>query len=258
MYRKLTIVFIFAALLAAAMAAQVSAQSHLPGVKEGDYFTYSIVSYYQTSNSSFPVPASLAQVNATDYYKVMVSQVQDYNVTRTNILHFNNGTQDQNTLTVQDTDTGVSYYMSGFEGIFDANLNAGDLLRPGASDGVRINSTVTLNYPSGSRESNVLTLIGDVVDTADPTNNTIGTGNYTYVIDRATGVLVQRIIYSEFSDHNGSEVWTLKDTNRWTVTAPPFEFPWLIVAVAAVVVVAVVVAVVVVFKLKNSHRRKTH
>jgi hypothetical protein len=257
MYRKLTIVLVLAGLLAAATAAQVSAQSNLPGVEADDYFTYSVVSYYETSNSSFPVPASLLQVNATDYYKVMVSQVQGYNVTRTNILHFNNETQDQNTLTVQDTNTGTNYYMSGFEGIYNANLNAGDFLRPGAGDGVRINKTITIDYPSGAREANVLTITQEVVDTSDPTNNTKGTGNYTYVIDRATGVLIQRIFYSEFADHNGSEVWTLKETNRWTLTAPPFEFPWLIVAVVATVVVAVVVVAVVVFKRKG-RRRKTH
>jgi hypothetical protein len=259
MNRKLTIALILAGVLIGAMAAQVSAQSHLPGVQPNDYFTYSVRSYYQTSNPNFPVPASLVQTNNTDYYNVTVTQVQVFNVTRTNQWHFNNGTQEQDSLTVQDTDTGINYYMYAFEGIYDSNLNAGDLLRPGSNDTARINQTITTNYPSGPRESNVITIILQVYDTSDPTNSTIGTGNYTYVIDRETGVLVQRIIYSEFSDHSGSEVWALKETNRWTVTAKPSEFPWTIVIAAVVIAAIVIVAVVVVvFRGKYKRRRKVH
>ena len=60
------------------------AQAWSPGVKPGDYFTYSVSTYWNSSNSSRTVPVYLLENNNTKWYNVSVSRVSGNNVTATN------------------------------------------------------------------------------------------------------------------------------------------------------------------------------
>jgi len=263
MNSKLAIAVSLLAILLLSFAGSAFGETKGIGVQEGDYYIYHIVTHYDTANSTFPVPEAYVEFNATDNYKVMVTAVQYTNVTRTNIWHFNNGSQDQTTLVVQDIMSGTMYYpMAGFEGIYEANLTAGDLLRPSAGDNIRINQTINRDYSSGSRQTNVITITQPELDIRDNTNTTLGTGNYTYMIDRLTGVVVERIDTSTYADHSGTLTWTLVDTNRWDVSggSSSSSDPWLslpvIGGVVAVVVVVVAVAGFVVYRKRQGNRRR--
>jgi hypothetical protein len=188
------------------------------------------------------------QINGTVAYNVTVSAVIDVNVTATNTWKFSNGTE-LNSLVTLDTDSGTlffSVYDWAFLGFYNANLGVNDVLYPGGNltDPIRINQTTTREYASGKRDTNVVIISYDSSLASDPTNSTVGTTTITHYIDKATGVLVERKIFTEFPDQNGTELWKLKSTNLWAVSAAPLDPLMIVVAVVAAVVVAAVVGVV--------------
>jgi hypothetical protein len=249
MNSKSTFAFSLLILLSITMLGQAYAQTGLPGVKMGDEFTYSITTHWNTTNSSANIPYELAEYNKTKTYEIRVSAAMDTNVTATNIWTFENGTE-INSLVIIDVVSGTMYYMNGFQGFFAANLNANDLLRAQVSDGVTINKTISRNYLGGSRETNLVEATYEVIDS---TNTTTGTTTATYYIDRATGVLVERIDYTVYPDQTGSIEWKLTKTNVWDASAP---LPLPAEVLVGIVVLVILAVVVVVYVLKNRKRQR--
>ncbi len=255
MNKKLTTALTLLCLLCFGMMAQALAQTQAPGVKGGDYFVFSINSQWSSSNSSLTVPPYLLEVNTTDYYRVMISDVQSPNVTATNVWHFQNGT-DINSLAILDLNTGeLVYYIPGvpaFQGFSYANISVNEPLYPLIEGSPTMNQTITRDYGSGQRETNVITLTYNVTDI---TNSTLGTETASLYFDKLTGVLVERSVYTEFPDQNGSEIWTLTETNLWTVPIAQVELPLPLPVIIAIVAV-IVVAIVAVLFLKNRKKSK--
>jgi hypothetical protein len=89
--------------------------------------------------------------------------------------------------------------------------------------------------------------------------NVTGTETQTLYIDKATGVLVERRVFSEFPDlgQTGTELWTLQSTNLWAVSAAaPLELPLPLPIIVAIVAVVIVVVVAAVYFRGKRHRRK--
>ena len=256
MNKKLTTALTLLCLLCFGMMAQTSAQTQAPGVKEGDYFVFSITSQWSSSNSSITVPTYLLDINKTDYYKVMVSSVQSPNVTATNMWHFKNGT-DINSLAILDLNSGeLVYYIPGlpaFQGFSYANISVNEPLLPSVQDSPTMNQTIKRAYGSGQRDTNVITLSYDVTDSS---NSTIGVETTSLYFDKATGVLVERNVYTEFADQNGSAIWILTETNLWTVPVAKIELP-LPIIVAIVAAIIVVIVAVVYFKTRKNRKKKS-
>ncbi len=262
MNKKLCISILLLSLLCLGIVGQALAQTRLPGVHYGDNFVYSLVSNWSSSNSSLTVPSELVDFNSTLSFNVTVTAVQGVNVTAMTVQRFGNNSTDDNRLITMNVDSGSNYFMNGFAGFFDANLGAGDLLRPSGNDtnpvtgvtseSVRINQTIPRTYASGTRDTNVVTVSYPVIDAS---NTTLGTQTITYYIDKAVGVLVERKDYTEFPDQNGTELWTLKSTNVWTVSPPPLELPLPILI--AVVAVVVVIVVAVVYRGRKGRRKRS-
>ena len=208
MKRKLTVTLTILCLLCFGIIGQVIAQTHLPGVTFGDNFVYSITSSWNSSNASAIVPLFLVEINSTVAYNVTVTYVIDVNVTAMNTWRFLNGT-DLNSLVTLDTNSGQVYeYIPGlpaFQGFYDANLGVNEFLRPSGNNTVPvwINQTITRDYASGKRDTNVVTLS---YQSTDVTNSSIGTTTATFYIDKATGVLVERRDFTEFPDQSGAEL----------------------------------------------------
>jgi hypothetical protein len=257
MNMKLTVAIPLLILLCFGIAAQTFAQTRAPGVKAGDYLTFSITTRWNSSNSSLTVPDPLVGINNTDYFKVSVSDVTAFNVTATNIWRFKNGTE-LPSLVILDTDTGSMYYMNGYQGFFDANLGAGDLLHPSGSDLITINQTISREYAGAKRDINVVTLSAPIVNNA--TNVTLGREEVNFYIDKATGVLVELFDTTEYFDptETGSTIWLLTETNLWTVSAPQLELPLpLPIIVAIVAVIIVVIVAVLYFKTRKKRKKKS-
>lgn len=234
-------------LLCLGLVGQTIAQNRVPGVKGGDYFTYTLASYWSSDDPNATVPTTLLDINNTLWYKFAVSGVSGPNVTATDIWHFVNGTE-QNFLVSQNVDTGDSYYMNAFQTVVGANLGVGDLLHPLGGDLITINQTITRSYASGARDTNLVIL--------SFSNSTIGTENVTYSFDKATGMMVELQDNSEYISprENSSVTWTLKETNLWTVSGFSSSLPLPILVAVIVIVIVVIVALLLV--LRNRGRRK--
>ena len=171
MNKKLTIALPLLAFLVFGLVGQTLAQTRLPGVHQEDYFIYDITSHWSSSNASLSVPPYLLGINDTRWYNVTVSGVQGINVTARTAQHFANGTDDNRLITL-DVDSGSIYFMYGFQGFFDANLTVGELLRPSGNSTVTINQTISRDYVSGKRDTNVVAISYPITDS---TNSSIGT-----------------------------------------------------------------------------------
>lgn len=252
MNRKVAITLSLIIILSFSVAGQVLALTSSPGVKSGDYFTYSINSYWNTTNSSRTVPEYLLENNNTKWFNVSVSWVSGANVTATNLWEFNNGTTG-NSLVQMEVDNATLYFyipdLPAFLGFFNANQSVNDLLLPLSNNDMRINSTINREYTSGNRETNVVSIS---IDVTDYYNSSYGTQTITYYIDKATGVMVEKIDYTEFPDQNGSIVWKLIDTNAWGFSVKPWS---MFDIIGIVIIIAVVVAVIVYFILKRRNRK---
>ncbi len=246
------------ALLCFGAISQCLGQTRGPGVLPGDAFSYDIKGYWSSTNSSFTPPAYLLELNKTAYFNVTVSSVQGMNVTARNDWRFLNGTE-LNSLTTIDVDTGeLLFYIPerpAFQGFYDANLSANDRWRPSnENDTVTINQTIPIEYANEKRDTNIVT-ITDILVT-NYSNSTNGTESLTYKFDKATGVLVEKNIYTQFPEENGTEQWHLTKTSVWTVSSTPFPVP-LPVLVAIVIVIVVAVAVVGYMRLNRGRKKKT-
>ncbi len=254
MNRKLTPAIITLTLVCVGLIGHVFAQTETPisGVNVGDYFTFNVTSQWSTTNASATVPPYLLEINKTAYYKVMISSVIGPNVSATNVWHFNNDTE-INSLVVMDVETREMYFMNGFQGFCKANLTAGEPLYSGITDSPTINETISRNYASGPRETNVVSFSYPV---ADFYNTTEGTETLTFYIDKITGVFVERIVHTEFPDQTGTETWKLTETNRWTVSASAETLPPSLLPIISVIVVIIVVVVAAAFLTKKRKKKK--
>ncbi len=267
MNTKVAVTLALIAVLSVAYLAPVFAQTRFPGVKPADYYNYSVVTRWTSENASETIPQGLIDLNNTAEYKVQIGGVLDIvNFTATHVWILKDGTQ-RNYLIEIDVQSGTPYYLTGAQpplaetGIA-GNLNAGDLLHPSGNDSITINKTITRDYASGSRLTNIVELNGPIQNETTDSNNqtvlqTIGYQDITYYLDRETGMIVElNSTVQSFIPINemASEVWTLTSTNRWDASpANPILVP---VIVAIVVVVVVVVAAIAIFKPFKRGRKK--
>jgi hypothetical protein len=262
MNRKIAITFSLLAILGFGLAGQTLAQtaSGKPGVMQGDYLIYSITSHWSTTNSSLTVPNELLQYNSTLRFNVDVDVIEGSIVVILNTWVFTNGT-DLTAPSYSNVDSGeLIRSLPGypaFQGIYDANLTVNNLLHPSGNDSLTISQTITRDYYSGKRDTNV-------VITSDPIkdiNNKIGTQIISNYIDKSKGVLVELNNDIKFADYNASIIWTLKDTNLWTVSAapsPPLSLPLPAIIAIVVVIVAVVAVAVFYWKRKQGRKKQRH
>ena len=264
MNKKLTITIFLLIILGFGVVGQALAQTRTPGVKVNDYLVYNITSHWNPASATEATPPALIDLNNTKNYNVTITGVSGANVTTNQLWDFVNGTE-LPYLAGWNLESAESYYMSSpFEGIVGANLGVGDLLHPSGNDSLTINQTITRNYASGARETNVIQISAPVQNsTTDEVTNqttytTIGNQDLTFYIDKATGVLVEQ--RSEISSltpvESGSTVWTLKETNLWEVSAPTAPAVSALEIIAIVVVIVVVVAAVVFVGLRRKSHRK--
>lgn len=252
MFRKLAVTVSLLIILCLSLAGQALAQSSVSGVEGGNYFTYSISTTWSATNSSATPPPYLTENNKTSWYNVSVSYTSGANVTATNTWEYVNGTTG-NTLIQMEVQNGTVYFyiegLPAFLGFYPANQSAGQPIRPLAPDGPIVNETISRDYTGGKRDTNMISFSYQVTDYY---NESIGTETMTSYVDKATGVLVEQIVHTEFPDQTGEIVWKLTGTNAWTFAAQPMS--WLDIALIIVVVVIVIVALVVFIRYRRKHR----
>lgn len=269
MKKKLFLALPLLVLICLTLVGQTLGQTRTVGVREDDKFTYTITSFWSSTNASATPPEDLVGLNGTTWYNSTVSTISTSNVTTIDDWHFNNGT-DNAVIVVQDINSGAVYVAKvGLVNIVGANLAPNDLLYPSGDDPRRINQTITVDYGSSKRDTNAVVLSYPI---QDDFGNVVGSGQEAYYFDKSTGMLIARTESSAVSGENSSIVILLIGTNRWSITKPPeiassssppsdsmqvFGVPLPIFVLAVVVVVLVVtIAYAMSVKGRRSRRRK--
>ena len=194
------------------------AQAAVPGVAEGDFFTYEVMGIVNSKSSDAEIPSEFINLNNTEWYRVTVTDVSGPEVSIETAQHFKNGTEVTG-IGMVNVETGIASPINGFWAIFASDLKENDRVHPISPDWSTVNQTITRNYGAGGiRETNALTLINTYVDQDDSSITYTEYGN-TY-FDRQTGMLVE---LRYISIYNKPEVtlqllWKITDTNRWAIS----------------------------------------
>jgi hypothetical protein len=192
----------------------------VPGVKEGDEFTYDVKGFWSSSDPNATLPENLLQINMTEWYKITVTGVSGAEVSIDTTQRFNNGTELKATSTM-NVETGIPYPTGGFWPIYAANLRAGDYVRPIGPDRATINETTTRDYGAGgTRETNTISLVLQYYDADDPTYSTTWTEYLNTHFDRQTGMLVELRDINMYTNPQQmtTVVWKIKESNVWTIS----------------------------------------
>lgn len=214
------VVIVVLAVIAFTQLGSQAAQGATPGVNVGDTFIYDIRGYYSSDDPNATIPENFPQINMTEWYKIVVTEVSGSEVTIDTTWRFSNDTELTGVNTM-DVETGINNPMDGFWAIYASNLRVNDRTRPNGPDQSTINETTPKEYSSGiTRETNTLSLVKSYYDADDPTYGTTLTEYMVTDFDKQTGMLVQ---LNDISDYTNPDirltlVWTLKDTNVWAVS----------------------------------------
>ena len=223
-HKKIYLAVILLAVLASATAAIVyysTAGAPKPvkiGVNVGDTFTYSMKGMATLTGIDASVPDYFYQYNATDYYRVTVTDVQATTVSLASEWKFLNGTIVNENQSI-DVSNGNKTNLYGFWAVYASNLGAKDLLRPTGFDGRIVNSTETTKYADSIRPVNYFSVEEEFWDVNDPTHNTLRYDNMRVYFDQETGMLTTLINYQSYNNPQMSLAitWNLIESSVWKV-----------------------------------------
>jgi hypothetical protein len=195
-----------------------SSQAIVPGVKVGDEFIYDIKTAWSSNDSNATLDNYYVELNMTEWYKIAVTDVNGSKVTINTIWRFTNATEVDATSTLR-VDTGIAYPTNAFWGIYAANLNVNERIRPLGVTHAIVNETIPRDYTSGTREINVIQLDEQYYDADDPFGNTTWTDFMNVKFDKQTGMLVEFHNISMFTNPSQTYTlsWILLETNVWDV-----------------------------------------
>lgn len=220
------------------------AQLRTPGVAVGNEFTYTERSFWLTSDPNLPQPIGLADINATEYYRVSVTGVSGVNVLTHIKWHFTNGTDVEKDGSVN---TETADYQGGFWSIIGSNLNATDRVHPNSEQDLStINETRSWDYGSYQRQVNhlILTFKGEKSDISGSDY----TENVDTYFDRQTGALVKLGDNHAYSNPETvlAVTWQLISQNAWTGSDSGQELSWVVIVgvVTAVLIVLLIIGLV--------------
>jgi hypothetical protein len=197
----------------------------VPGVHVGDTFTYSIRGVSMLNGADAVEPAGFGQYNQTDYYKVIITDVNGSTVSLDSIWRFTNGTERNYQQTINLSDDVQSNPDTGFWAIYASNLKVNDPIHPvpktsgGTTDGLIVNGTDTKTYSDSARQRNYWSLQNEFFDVNDPTYSTYRREITNVYFDTTTGMLVTLSNVQQYNNPSMNLVitWNLVSTSVWTV-----------------------------------------
>ncbi|MGE5637083.1 MAG: hypothetical protein ACM3WQ_00110 [Chloroflexota bacterium] len=223
------------------------AQDISVGLKPNDTFTYSVTGSYSSNAPITDVPNEVLNAEASDYFKVTVTNVSSPNIGYTWLWHFINGTEQTG-----DGITNIeipSESVGPFYLIVSANLTTNDSIHPHFGPTTKFNESFMYTYTNYTRATNQLhTQIQEANNqTSTIKYRTVDTDTY---YDKLTGMMVY---FNEKTNYQNPTfettiTWKLLGQNAWTYSStgsyPPEPFFTLPVIIAIVVVVAILVVIV--------------
>jgi len=218
--RNIAIILIIIVSVASATVAYatLTAKKVEIGVKIGDTFTYSLMSTVHLTGNESIASDGFEKYNQTDYYKIIIKEINGTQISMDTLWKFNNGTEITNSQTI-DIANGQKSDDYGFWAIYPANLNTADLLRPNGYDGNTVNNTDTVNYANGNRDRCFWRIDNQFSDIRDPTGATLMYDYRNIFFDKETGILTTLENYQVFNNPAKTEYiqWKLVDSSVWDV-----------------------------------------
>ncbi len=222
------------------------AQDILVGLKPGDTFTYSVTGSYSSNAPVTDVPGEVINAEASDYFKVTVTNVSSPNIGYTWVWHFINGTEQTG-----DGITNIeipSESVGPFTLIVSANLTTNDSIHPHFGPTIKFNETFRYTYTNYTRQTNRLQTQNQEANNQTSTikYRTVNTDTY---YDQQTGMMVY---FNEQTNYQNPTfettiTWKLLGQNAWTYSSsgsfPPESFFTLPVIITIVVIVAIIVVI---------------
>jgi hypothetical protein len=211
------LVVMIAAAVAIIFASQPTQGPLKVGVNVGDTFTYSLKGVSNLGLSATP-EGDFNIYNATDYYRITITDVNVSKVSMTAEWKLLNGTTLNDEQTI-DLSTGLKTNQNGFWAIYSSNLNVNNLLRPDGDDQVRVNQTDSKTYATSTRIRNFFSLEGQFTNIQDPTGNTAQYRYDAVYFDKQTGMLES---LTHIEEYNNPEMvlgitWKLVSSSVWDV-----------------------------------------
>ena len=258
MKSKLIIAIILMGILVSGIMNMALAQDIVAGVKPGDEFTYKVTGSYPAGNPN--VPQEVIDANATDYFKLVISNVTGPEIGYEWSWYFTNGSSPQNgdgTVNVETT-----FYTGPFWTIVSANITAGDLIHPHfGPDASYFNETGMLTYTNYTRETNRLQLQFAYQNNVTGAVKVENTDTY---FDKRTGILIQLLDQTNYQSPTFTTTitWHLVEQNVWDSSSPgsfppePFFSLPLIITIGVVVAIVVGIVGVIVFNKRKAAKRK--
>lgn len=206
------------------------------GVNTGDWAKYGNFSYIWNMPDSVPESPEFAGLNEVVWSKLEVQDIDDMSVTMRSTTHYENGTEDIETITGDaETGSGDLNFL-----IIEANLNPGTSIPWEFWPGVvlYINGTVSRTYAGASRSVNYI----DVTMTEWDATTTI-----KLYWDKTTGILCEMLMSTSMTyigtNYSMSVSFKMTETNMWDSVGsmPIILTEWWVWATLAVVIVAICV-----------------
>ena len=213
-----TLILVIAVAAAMYYASNQKNQASIAALKVGDTFTYNLTGSSVLGDPNATTPQELLQYNDTDHYQVTVTSISGTQVTLTCLWQFTNGTQISSQQII-DLSNGACSDATGFSYLYPANLNVNDLLYPGETSGLIVNSTTTQTFANATRTANCWSVETEAVNTGDQTMNTMRSDYMAVYFDKQTGML-DKLTRIDFFTNPEIEIiitWQLTSSNVWAV-----------------------------------------
>ena len=198
----------------------------MPGVAEGDYFTYEMYGVFTSNRSNTTLVIPQFEYNNTQWVRINITNIEGSLIHQVYILHFKNESETELDF---KTDVNPANEIGSFSGqsvpICAANQGASDRV---PTTGLIINETVSRAYVSGLRETNHVVW-----------NDSDDWGNCFF--DKETGMLVEFLRTHRFTNNvtgevvEKTDVINLTSTNRWEINTPQLPITLYFVVLAAII-----------------------
>ena len=120
-------------------------QGAVPGVNVGDEFIYDIRSFWSSDDVDVRRPENFAQLNMTEWYKIIVTEVSGPEVLIEVTWRFTNGTEFEDMRGSVNVETGIYSPTNGSWAIYGSNLRANDLQNNSSIKGTTKVAPINLN-----------------------------------------------------------------------------------------------------------------
>ncbi len=212
MIRKLQVIAVSIFFLSGLISPiRMSANTWIPGVSEGDYFTYEMYGVYRSNYSNMALAVPVFEQNVTDWVRINITSVSGSIVNQIYTLHLVDGSEIFFSFLTDVNPNNQDLCKISEKGvpICSAKLKAGDQI-PTAE--LILNQTLQKIFACGLRETNHASW-----------HMSYDWGNIYF--DRETGMLVElertHVFVNPISGAKVEKMDIIKllDTNRWQITA---------------------------------------